>query len=65
MCLDRTLFVWAGVVSHASLPKGLLAIVASAAIAVRIKAEERLVTERYPEYRAYAARTKRLIPFLV
>lgn len=33
-------------------------------IAARIAAEERLVTERYPEYRDYAKRTKRLIPFV-
>ena len=31
---------------------------------IRIAAEERLVLERYPEYAAYAARTKRLIPFV-
>ena len=59
------LFVWAGVASHASLLNALLAIVASGATAVRIGAEERLVAERYPEYVAYAARTKRIIPFLV
>ena len=58
------LFMWAGVASHASPLSVLLAIVASGAIAVRIVAEERLVTQRYPEYAAYAARTKRVIPFL-
>jgi protein-S-isoprenylcysteine O-methyltransferase Ste14 len=26
--------------------------------------EERMVTERYPEYRDYAARTRRMVPFL-
>jgi len=59
------LFVWAGVASHASLLNALLAIVASGGIAVRIGTEERLVAVRYPEYAAYAARTKRVIPFLV
>jgi protein-S-isoprenylcysteine O-methyltransferase Ste14 len=34
-------------------------------LAVRMVAEERLVAERYPEYLAYAARTKRIIPFIL
>ncbi len=59
------LFVWAGVASHASLLNALAAIVASCAIAVRMGTEERLVAVRYPEYVAYAARTKRVIPFLL
>ena len=29
---------------------------------IRMKCEERLVTRRYPEYRDYAARTRRMIP---
>ncbi|MFN8177817.1 MAG: methyltransferase [bacterium] len=58
------LFVWAGVASHASLPSIALALVASAAVAVRIVCEERLVRERYPEYAGYAATTKRIIPFV-
>jgi len=33
-------------------------------IAARIAAEETLITRRYPEYRDYAKRTKRLIPFV-
>jgi protein-S-isoprenylcysteine O-methyltransferase Ste14 len=27
--------------------------------------EERLLTERYPEYREYSRRTRRVIPFVV
>ena len=59
------LFVWAGIASHATLMNGLLAVLASVAIAVRIGAEERLLAQRYPEYVAYAAQTKRVIPFVV
>jgi protein-S-isoprenylcysteine O-methyltransferase Ste14 len=58
-------FVWAGILTHPSpggLASGLL-IVAGAVM--RIVPEERLLTERYPEYAAYAARTKRIIPFLM
>jgi len=59
------LFVWAGVATHATLLAVTLGLLATAATAVRMWAEERLVTARYPEYRAYAARTKRVIPFVL
>lgn len=58
------LFVWAGVASHGMLVCVLAAIVATAAIGVRIWAEETCVVGVYPEYAAYARRTKRLIPFV-
>ena len=58
-------FVWAGVLSHASVLNTLLAAAATAMVAVRIAAEERLLLTRYPEYASYAARTKRVIPFLL
>ena len=57
--------VWAGIASHPSVPAALVAAVASGAVAVRIACEERLVIERYPEYREYAARTKRVLPFVI
>ena len=57
-------FVWSGALSHASMPAIVAAAIATAATAVRIGGEERLVAERYPEYVDYAARTKRLIPFV-
>jgi protein-S-isoprenylcysteine O-methyltransferase Ste14 len=57
--------VWAGIASQTTLLGVGLGILVSAATVVRIVAEERLVTARYPEYVAYAARTKRVIPFLV
>jgi protein-S-isoprenylcysteine O-methyltransferase Ste14 len=58
-------FLGVGVASHPSLVNVAIGIVAYAATAVRIMAEERLVTERYPEYAAYAVRTKRIIPFVL
>ena len=57
-------FMWAGVLSHGSALNMLLAAVATAMIAVRMASEERLLVGRYPEYAAYASRTKRVIPFL-
>jgi protein-S-isoprenylcysteine O-methyltransferase Ste14 len=59
------LFTWAGVGSHLSILSAALGTVSSAAIAVRIATEERLVTAAYPEYAEYARRTKRLIPFVI
>jgi protein-S-isoprenylcysteine O-methyltransferase Ste14 len=57
-------FFWAGVLSHISVVNCLLALIATSATAVRIVAEERLLVKRYPEYVAYMARTKRIIPLL-
>jgi protein-S-isoprenylcysteine O-methyltransferase Ste14 len=54
----------AGVASHVTIISMLTAIVATAAVAVRIGAEEALVVELYPEYADYARHTKRIIPFV-
>lgn len=59
------LFLWAGVLSQVTGWNLLLAVIASVATAVRIGTEEILVRERYAEYGAYAARTRRVIPFLL
>jgi protein-S-isoprenylcysteine O-methyltransferase Ste14 len=44
---------------------GLLVMVVSFPLLLRIFVEEKLLRERYAEYGEYAERTKRLIPFLV
>jgi protein-S-isoprenylcysteine O-methyltransferase Ste14 len=59
------LFLAAAALSHLSLANILLALAACAAVALRMIAEERLLAERYPDYAAYAARTKRIIPFVL
>ncbi|MBK5187185.1 MAG: isoprenylcysteine carboxylmethyltransferase family protein [Gemmatimonadaceae bacterium] len=61
------LFVWAGVLSQGVAPTPttlVLAAFATVMTAVRIHAEEGLLRASMPEYAAYAARTKRLIPFV-
>lgn len=58
-------FVWAGVASHAAPLAIALALIATIALAVRMVAEERLLAERYPEYRSYAARTRRVVPYVI
>ena len=61
------LFVWTGVFSQARTPTlqaVALAFAATLMTAVRISAEEQLLKGMFPGYPAYAAKTKRLIPFL-
>jgi protein-S-isoprenylcysteine O-methyltransferase Ste14 len=58
-------FLWAGVASHRSTLTVGLALLASAALGARMVTEERLMAARYPDYAPYAARTKRIIPFVV
>jgi protein-S-isoprenylcysteine O-methyltransferase Ste14 len=59
-----TLFGWAGAAAHPSLLSAGLALLLLAGALVRLVCEERLVIERYPEYRDYARKTKRLLPFV-
>ena len=61
------LFVWSGVLGRGVTPAPIdlaLAAFATLMTAVRIHAEEQLLRASMPEYVAYAARTKRLIPFV-
>lgn len=53
------------VLTHLSWQNVVFGTVMLLGIAIRIAAEERLVTERYPEYVEYAKRTKRLVPFVI
>ncbi|MGB2867351.1 MAG: isoprenylcysteine carboxylmethyltransferase family protein [Bacteroidota bacterium] len=57
-------FLWAAALSHFSVLNTLLAVAATSGLLLRMYAEERLVVERYPEYSSYAARTKRIVPFV-
>jgi protein-S-isoprenylcysteine O-methyltransferase Ste14 len=59
------LLVWASILGHWSLVNGAIGAVVTATIALRIPAEEALLRSRYPEYGAYAERTRRLVPFLL
>lgn len=58
------LFAWACVAGHPSLFSTGMAVLVMCGSLVRIVREERLLEERYPEYRAYARRTRRLIPYI-
>lgn len=62
------LFAWAGVLAQRTPPTPgalLLAALATLMTGVRIQAEEALLHASFPEYAAYAARTRRLVPFVL
>lgn len=58
-------FVWAGVADSLSWISAALALVVTGGLVVRMLAEERLLRAAYPAYADYAARTSRLIPWVI
>ncbi len=58
------LFVWAAVLGHFSLLAVSLGVLATLGALARLFCEEHLLERQYPEYRAYALRTRRLLPGL-
>lgn len=61
------IFVWTGVLTQGGMPSLiplLLAAVATVTTGVRINSEEKLLKVAFPGYLAYAAHTRRLIPFV-
>lgn len=59
------LFIWAAILSHRSPWTLALGAVVTMVVLARVIAEERLLRERYEDYREYARSTKALIPFIV
>jgi protein-S-isoprenylcysteine O-methyltransferase Ste14 len=57
-------FTGAAVAAHLSWKTGLCFALMLGGALLRIFWEERLVTIRYPEYRDYAVRTWRMVPYL-
>jgi protein-S-isoprenylcysteine O-methyltransferase Ste14 len=58
------LFCFAGAGAHVSRWSAVFALVVLVGALGRIVAEERFLRARYPEYAQYAARTKRILPFV-
>jgi protein-S-isoprenylcysteine O-methyltransferase Ste14 len=58
------MFVWAGVASTWSAGGAGLAALLTLGAVIRMLCEERLVVERYPEYREYARKTSRMVPYV-
>jgi protein-S-isoprenylcysteine O-methyltransferase Ste14 len=57
-------FGWAGALHSGSVLALLLGVLLFAGAVGRMLCEERLVAGMYPEYRAYAKATKRMIPYV-
>lgn len=57
-------FGWAGILASVSTSSIVCGVVLVAGAIMRMLAEERLLVERYAEYRQYAGATKRMVPYL-
>jgi protein-S-isoprenylcysteine O-methyltransferase Ste14 len=58
------LFGWAGVLAHRNTPSIMLGVLLLAGAFGRMGCEETLVAATYPEYKDYAKKTKRMLPFV-
>ena len=58
------LFVWPGAIASFSVSSIAFALLATAGAVTRMLCEERLLVASYPEYGEYAAKTKRIIPYV-
>jgi protein-S-isoprenylcysteine O-methyltransferase Ste14 len=58
------LFIWPAAIAHESWAAVGLAAALTVGAILRMLCEESLLVAQYPEYAAYAARTKRMIPFV-
>jgi len=57
-------FIWAGALSHFSWPVLGFAETVTAGAFTQMHVEEYLLKRRYPEYKDYKRRAKKLIPFV-
>jgi protein-S-isoprenylcysteine O-methyltransferase Ste14 len=58
------LFCWAGALAQPSVKSVACAVLVVIGALLRMRSEEHLVVQRYPEYRDYAQRTKRMLPYI-
>ena len=59
------LFTGAGIAAHGSWwPGGVCGVLIFGSALIRMYCEETLVAARYPEYAQYAAKTRRMIPYV-
>jgi len=58
------LFGWTGILANWSPINVLLGVLLLAGAVARMLCEERLIIEHYPEYRAYAQATRRMVPYV-
>ncbi|MCB9418302.1 MAG: isoprenylcysteine carboxylmethyltransferase family protein [Ardenticatenaceae bacterium] len=58
------LLIWASVLGHVSLVNVIIGVIVTAAILIRIITEEKLLQASFPDYAAYANKTRRIIPIV-
>ena len=58
-------FVWSTAIDHHTWPAIAAAGLITIGAVVRMLAEETLLTQQYPDYAGYRARTSRVVPFLL
>ncbi len=58
------LFAWACTLGHSTVFALGMAVLVTAGSVFRMLAEESLLRQRYPEYSAYARKTKRMVPYV-
>ena len=58
------LFVIAGGLAHPTWLTAVLVVAVLLGSLLRIHIEERLLVKQYPDYAEYAARTKRMVPYI-
>lgn len=59
------LLIWSSILGHPSTITLAIGIIVTGIVSVRVVVEERLLSQRFPNYAEYSARTKRIIPYLV
>jgi protein-S-isoprenylcysteine O-methyltransferase Ste14 len=57
-------FIWAGALDHFSWRVLACAELVTAGAFTRMHIEEHLLVRKYPEYRAYKARVRRIVPYV-
>ncbi len=58
------LFCWAGAIGNLSISSAIWSALLFIGALARMLTEERLVVQRYSEYSEYAAKTKRMLPYI-
>jgi protein-S-isoprenylcysteine O-methyltransferase Ste14 len=58
------LFGWSGILANWSLINVVLGVLLIAGAIGRMLCEERMLIDAYPDYRAYARATKRMVPYV-
>jgi len=58
------LLIWVSILGHLTILNAIIGMIVLATILYRISLEENLLRQHYPDYAEYAARTRKIIPFV-